>query len=69
MNIWLILFFHDPERDLWCIMDEKLDLHVLHKTVVRTTARTTNGYTCEVLFNINSVIYVVSFSTVIEYAT
>lgn len=66
MNTWLMLLFHDPERDLWCIMDDKL--HVWHKTLVRTTARTTNGYTCKVLLNVNSVIYVLSFSTVMGYA-
>lgn len=66
MNIWLILLFHDPEGDLWCIRDNKL--HVRHKTLVRTTARTADGYTCKVSLNVNSVVYVVSFSTVMEYA-
>lgn len=68
VNIWLILLFQDPERDLWCVMDKKLYLYVQRKTIFRTIARTTAGYTCQVLLNMNSVIDVASFSTVMEYA-
>lgn len=28
VNIWLILLFHDPEKGLWCIMDNQLHLYV-----------------------------------------
>lgn len=49
-------------------MDNKLHLHVWHNTIVRTTSRTNAGYTCQMLLNRNSVVCVVSFSIMMEYA-
>lgn len=60
------VLFGDPQRDVWCIMDNKLHLCLWHNTVFGK-ARATAGCTYKISSSKNSMIYVIFLCTMMEH--